>query len=263
MPFNLTRPFSVLMCAVALFGTLGVSSAHAQTQQRYVVYSSLSKDPVRLRRVVGKQNASWINGLGFRFENTSTKPIYFVRLVVILPTVITSTGSPVAIELTFGDSSMGTVTKVAEPEYSFLPPGQSAKLYISSASFVSLAGYLSQSGRTLSDVATAQAFLQQVSFGDGTGYLAGRSIGTGEEIQCPCTRYERTTIQCPAGCPKLHYDSLPASHGDPDAPCGSVRFASRLCWNSDSQMYDPCDDEYIDPCISSGPGIPFPVMNEW
>jgi hypothetical protein len=137
---------------------------------------------------------------------------------------------------------------IAQPEFPFIPAGQTTKVYISAAHFNAFSAYMTQTGKSLSTVLQAQAFLQEISFGDGTGYLAARIIGDPNTIQCACQRWQQETLTCPAGCMKRHYNQLPASNGDPDAPCGYIHFSSKLCLNADCACWQPCDPERVVPC---------------
>lgn len=102
-----------------------------------------------------------LSNLEIKVTNTSKKPIYYLRLGIILPDVLSSTGDQIAFSLRYG--RIIDFEEAVRPEDVPILPGES---YV----FKTPEPYLSKLKPRHSEIRRVFLFFQMINFGDKTGF---------------------------------------------------------------------------------------------
>lgn len=136
-----------------------------------------------------------LSNLEIKVTNTSDKPIYYLRLGIILPDVLSSTGDQIAFSLRYG--RIMDFEETARPEDVSILPGES---YV----FKTPEHYPSHLKSRHSEIRRVFLFFQMINFGDKTGFW--RTDGT------PVPNTRKTSGAC-----------LDGNRGDPEISLTAVQ----------------------------------------
>jgi len=114
----------------------------------------------------------WARDLEVEIKNTGNKPIYYLKLLLVMPEV-KENGEPVAFVLRYGRRELLKFSEHPTPDDIPLAPGESYVLKIPESS--STGWELAKAHRGKSDPQRISLVFQLLNFGDGTGF--GRSDG--------------------------------------------------------------------------------------
>ncbi len=111
-----------------------------------------------------------LDNVTVKVTNTSTKPIYYLNLGILIPDVMSTKGHPYGFPLTYGEVDTGPIDYLARPGDVPLLPGESVELKIP---VKGVRGFNQDTaGRNIrqSDLRRVFLLFQVLSFGDGTGF---------------------------------------------------------------------------------------------
>lgn len=142
-------------------------------QERKLKEKTFARMPVRVLEVKNLQSETWPNDLEIQIKNVSTKPIYFLNIVIEFPDDPAPNGSS-GIVLKYGKIENMDIAIVAQPEDEHLEPGEKALITIAP---------IYRKGLMAKQVSNPENFMKMelsfsiISFGDGTGFSASEFLG--------------------------------------------------------------------------------------
>jgi hypothetical protein len=176
-PSTLVAKFVLMLLAVILFtifllkASPTMSSAHGQDER--VFENTITKDvPIEIRIKKEKEksfrdlkNEKWAREFELELTNTGEKPIYF--LYITLATDLKVSGDRLVFPQVYGRAELGDIVTKARSNDVPIQPGETHVFKIDEAPTWER---LSREQR-LSQPTRLRAELQELSFGDGTGYF--------------------------------------------------------------------------------------------
>jgi hypothetical protein len=192
--------FALSLCMVAAL-LLGVTSFTGRTQdsptpqlpepERRKINDKSSKNlPVVIREVrnVNKEK-DWFRDMEIEIKNVSRLPIYYVALMLEFPDIPTDStpGLPNAdgiiparvvtgLTLDYGNPRLINVMNLAGPEDTPLNPGETYIFKVPEQRVPDLESTAKRKNVRVEDIKDIIVELNTVSFGDGTGFIAGRFV---------------------------------------------------------------------------------------
>jgi hypothetical protein len=142
--------------------------------------------PVKIREIRNlNKGDDWFRDLEIEAENVSDRPIYFISLALQFPDIpaappppradgVVYSSSHTGFSIRYGDHRLVDISELPAPDDTPLLPGQTHVFRIPESRVPALDYMRRKEG--VSDEATRriELYLDAVSFGDGTGFLAGR-----------------------------------------------------------------------------------------
>ena len=113
-------------------------------------------------------NAEWHRDFELEVTNTSSKPIYFLRLIFLMPEVISGSGHPVGFPLIYGRTDFIHFNTLATPRDVPIQPGATYVFRILDEDQRAWEGHRAKENR--SDPKKIELIFAQLAFGDGTGF---------------------------------------------------------------------------------------------
>ena len=170
---------AILLLFLFVWCVFGIVSSTAQSPQKAEreLEDKIPKHlPINLRvknpdKVKDLNNETWLHDLEIEIENKSTKPIYYLRLVIDLPEVITENNRELGFPLQYGRAALISFSAPLQQDDVPIKPGES---YIFKVPEQLLQGWESfTKRRNLAKKAPKKFRLifQVLSFGDGTGFI--------------------------------------------------------------------------------------------
>lgn len=195
-----TLKFFLYVSCLALLLVAGVFQAGftQSPEGRELRARSFDRMPLKVKEVrnLQKGEEEWFRDLEIEVENISDKPIYFISLLIEFPDIeappperrpdgSTPARSTTGFRLTYGARRLMDVRKLATPDDISLKPGETYVFKIPDSRVTGLEHMKRE--RNLPPQATNKMELEFdiISFGDGTGYIAGekrayvRKVGGG------------------------------------------------------------------------------------
>lgn len=185
-----------------------------------------------------------LDHISVKVTNLSKKPIYFLRLSLVLPDVLSSIGYPYGFALSYGRMELGPIDYASRPGDVSIPPGES---YVFEIDEKEVAGFRQDTiSRNLrqSDLRRILLVFDVLSFGDGTGYSGGGGMPT------PNDRAQRLGTDCGGGGDgggkasgnRAHISSIPSFFKLLQRPINSLTFlkSSDLYSNQPTQLGSCC-----------------------
>jgi hypothetical protein len=189
-PTNAPAPlkFFLYVSCLALLLAAGVFQAGFTQSpgERKLRTHTFDRMPLKVKEVrnLQKGEEEWFRDLEIEVENISDKPIYYISLIVEFPDIpapppqmrgdgSTPSRSTTGFWLSFGARRLGDVKKLATPDDISLRPGET---YVFKIPEGWVKGFESMKReKNLPPQATNKMDLEFsiISFGDGTGYIAG------------------------------------------------------------------------------------------
>lgn len=174
----------LILCGVNAFPT----AAQAPAKERNIAQKTFRGMPVIISRIKNLHDGEdWLRDLEIEVRNVSRQPIYFMSLMVEFPDIaappaepradgLTPARSIVGFTLDYGDDNLMHVARVATPADKALRPGES---YVFRVPRERVSGLENMKKRlNFSPEATKNIliYFDTVSFGDGSGFIAGRKV---------------------------------------------------------------------------------------
>lgn len=114
----------------------------------------------------------WVEKLEVEIKNISDKPIYYIRLVLIVDEIKPApTFYPLNFVYKFGNSRHINLGSLAEPEDEFVRPGESLILKIPQSQVEGWSRLKAE--QSFPPVTKIEFYFELINFGDGTGYFGG------------------------------------------------------------------------------------------
>lgn len=115
-------------------------------------------------------NEHWFRELEIEVKNTGTKPIYFIHLNVSMPEAIAPNGLVYGMPVYYGRPSLAPISARPKPEDVPLKPGETYVLKMSDWDASGWESFAREENKGKPQPIRIHVMLQQISFGDGTGY---------------------------------------------------------------------------------------------
>jgi hypothetical protein len=179
----------VAICALLALITLGASmfalNSHAYAQgRRYSLMTFRSKGaPIKISKVNNLQGEHFLRDLEIEVTNVSDKPIYFIRLGLFLPD-IKMNGKTSGFSMFYGRLDMVDLDVLAEQDDKPLQPGETYVFKVPDPIWKGYEQYyFPQNNIPTTVVSIIKLRLDTISFGDGTGYMAGGDFYKSQKIK--------------------------------------------------------------------------------
>jgi hypothetical protein len=155
------------------------SSQQPDGAKRRAIDASSRKIPVRLTSVRNLDTEDWLKEMEIEIENTSNRPVYYVQLVISFPDVSKRR------EVDGVPRGLVTTVQYGRKEFSMHPgelakaedipiqPGEKVILKLAPEHYEGLKRHLSQHNLPESVVKRLRVRVDELSFGDGSGYRVG------------------------------------------------------------------------------------------
>ena len=164
-----------LFSAVAfLLLKASVPSTNAVTQERMFENAIPTNAPIKIQIKKEKEksfkdlkNGKWAREFELEVINISDKPIYFLYLTLI--TDVKFSDGPLMFALVYGRPALGDIINKAEPNDIPIKPGETYVFTIHAGQ--ELAWENDVKTKSHPDASRIKAKIEEVSFGDGTGYF--------------------------------------------------------------------------------------------
>lgn len=181
----LLKLFLCALCAALVVATGAFQVGLTQSPpERKLRISEFNGMPVAVKEVRNlQQEEDWFRDLEIEVENISDRPIYFISLIIEFPDIpappqmradgTTPSRTTTGIGLSFGALRLGDVKNVATPDDPSLKPGETYVFKVPDG-WVQGFEHMKRE-RNLRRSATEKIDLEfdTISFGDGSGYIAG------------------------------------------------------------------------------------------
>ncbi len=141
-------------------------------QERKLKEKTFDRMPVTVLKVKNLQSGTWPNDLEIEIKNVSTKPIYFLNIIIEFPDDTAPNGSS-GIVLKYGKIENMDIAVVAQPEDEHLDPGKTAWIIVDS---VYRKGLLAKQASRPENFMKMELSFSIISFGDGTGFSASEFL---------------------------------------------------------------------------------------
>lgn len=170
-------PLSLIMSAVIVTGGALTIDRPASSQGltiRQIKIKRNADHPVTIRQIRNAQNPQFLQDVEIEIQNVSTKPIYYVRLYVRFPGIEVEPKRYYAFSLYYGDPKFDPVDRLADPQDEPIPVGGTVTLKVPDRIREGFAWYKTQKNLPATATNIVEIQLEEVSFGDGTGYDYGK-----------------------------------------------------------------------------------------
>ncbi len=175
----------VALTCLALL-TPGGSTQSSQAERKAEI-PKFKHAPVVITEVRNLRNENWLRDLEVEVKNVSEKPVYFIHVSLLLPDMPVDPPEPRADGLTplravagfpldYGDGRLINLKEISSPQDTPLMPGETYVLRVPDMHVKGLEHMKRRQG--VGDEVTKRIVLEvnTVSFGDGTGFIAGRMV---------------------------------------------------------------------------------------
>jgi hypothetical protein len=184
-----------------------------------------ANDPISIQGQGLAEAKRDLRRLGLSIRNTTSKPIYFVNVIVTLPETKTEQGLPYAFRLQFGRTELFGGLALPNGKDPAIKPGESALLRISPGDYANYVRHFAERGSAVPAVTHFEVWPHTVAFDGNQAYTANQYYGPGVIVgggstMCSgyCKRYGPWTITC---CGNTMGD-YSASYGSPSNPCATL-----------------------------------------
>jgi hypothetical protein len=184
----LTRQlFLLALCLVSVLatGNFGAGLTQSPKERKYKV-RTFKNMPVAVKEVRNLQKGEdvWFRDLEIEVENISDQPIYFIDLIIEFPDIpapppetradgTTPSRSTTGVWMSFGALRLGDVRNLATADDISLKPGE-AHIFKVPDGFVQGFESMKKNGKVPPGATkNIEIRFAAISFGDGTGYIAG------------------------------------------------------------------------------------------
>jgi hypothetical protein len=127
---------------------------------------------IKVEAIRNLDEEDWVEKLEVEIKNISDKPIYYIRLVLMLNEIkVAPTFDPLHFVYKFGNSRHINLGSLAEPEDEFIKPGDSLIIKIPQNQVEGWDRLKSE--QRFPPITNIEFYFELINFGDGTGYFGG------------------------------------------------------------------------------------------
>jgi len=214
----------MVLTAVVLFTTKGRNTeANTETPLISCLKEPFADIPVSTVTAFD-QSEDWLRNFKIEVVNSSKKPVYFVSYVLVLPALKAKYG-PVAIAFSYGRRELMDVMLAAKPTDVPIPPGGKTELKVSQEEYEAVRDFARECQAPLASINNSRLLIQQVNFGDSTGWQAGYFLAK-DGTQSDVSRQSRV----------LKAGFKPMQDCGPDPLCGLWKFVG---WSACCGVWRP------------------------
>jgi hypothetical protein len=165
------------ICRIAFLSTLLflINSPICPAQDRAIeIHQPGYELPLKVTDVKNLQTELWHRDLEIEVENVSSRPIYYIQLLILVPDLVDQAGIPYGASLEYGSSRLAREGVHAVTKDVPIAPGEKYVFRLRKSKEANWTGFLGHLD-VLPEGATRKLLLriQTISFGDGTGFKAG------------------------------------------------------------------------------------------
>ncbi len=174
----------ILACAAATLTSFVLingllSTSVAQSAPHRIIDNEVPKNvPIKLKLKVEKEerlkdrsNPEWLRDFELEVTNTSNKPIYFIRLYLLLPDTKSDKNNPVSFVLSYGRADFKDFSTRPGPADVPIQPGETHPFTIDESFQQAWRQFRARTNKD--DPAKLKIRLVHLSFGDGSGFDSG------------------------------------------------------------------------------------------
>lgn len=170
-------PLALVTLALVVLGTPWSKShslAFQESNVRQIQIQRKNNHPVAIKQIRNAQSDHFLQDVEIEIKNLTNKPIYYVRLNMRFPDIEVEPKRYYGFSLYYGDIKFDRIAELASPQDQPIPPGGTTILKVPNNIWEGFEGY--KSDKHLSPALTnkVEIRLEEVSFGDGTGYEYGK-----------------------------------------------------------------------------------------
>ena len=185
---SLSRPFSccfILSLSLLVLALAFNSSAPTVSAQTPPTPAGQATPPGHQRRLENRipphlpisaqvrnlRNERWVHDLEVVITNTSDRPIYYLKLLLMTPDIQGPTGNPYGFTLRYGRSALVDLEQLALPEDMPILPGESHTFTIPPLEREGWERFAAERNLHQASPGRVRLLFQVLSFGDGTGFM--------------------------------------------------------------------------------------------
>jgi len=135
---------------------------------------AIPNHPLAIKKVTNLQSANFLRDLEIEVKNISDKPIYYFRIHLKFPDIRPINGRGYGFSLFYGDLKLINLDVRAGSQDVAINPGETYVLKVREEIWRGFEDFKSQMNLPPSDTNRMELYLQEVNFGDGTGFRSGR-----------------------------------------------------------------------------------------
>jgi hypothetical protein len=170
-------PLPLIVFAIVGTGTTSTINRSASSQEPEVRQIQIKRNinhPVAIKEIRNAQSDHFLRDVEIEIKNITNKPIYYVCLYIQFPNIKVESRGYYAFSLHYGDTRFDRVAELASPQDQPIPPGGTITLTVPSDIWEGFEWYKNEKNLPPAATNTVEIRLEEVSFGDGTGYDYGK-----------------------------------------------------------------------------------------
>ncbi|MFN2452597.1 MAG: hypothetical protein ABR577_00065 [Pyrinomonadaceae bacterium] len=168
-PIALMFVLSGTIALAAVLGSLGLSKAQSTSQERVLENRIPPHLPIKIK-VKNLQNENVLRDLEIEVTNKSNKPIYYLKISVMLPEMLSPNGFPLGYMLRYGRPELIDLLNEATPADVPLKPGESYVFKIPESNVRGWERFATERNLSKSEPKKIVILTHMLNFGDGTGF---------------------------------------------------------------------------------------------
>jgi hypothetical protein len=170
-------PLPLIILAIVGTGTtspINRSTSSQESEVRQIQIKRNINHPVAIKEIRNIQGDHFLRDVEIEIKNITNKPIYYVSLYIRFPDIKVESKGYYAFGLIYGDTRFDRVGELASPQDRPIPPGGTVTLTVPSSIWEGFEWYVTEKNLPPAATNKVEIRLEEVSFGDGTGYEYGR-----------------------------------------------------------------------------------------
>jgi hypothetical protein len=176
IPSHLKKFKSTIFVGALLVAFLGLcavgivpGTAQSSPEERELEDKIPKHLPIKVK-VKNLNNEKWARDLEIEITNTSSKPIYYLRLAVSLPDVLTENNLRLTFPLSYGRDDLIDYAAPLQPEDAAIKPGESYTFKIPERLQQGWEDFVKRRGVPKHEPKKVRLVFKSLNFGDGTGF---------------------------------------------------------------------------------------------
>jgi hypothetical protein len=133
----------------------------------------LPNHPIAVTKTRNLQGVNFLRDLEIEVKNVSDNPIYFIRIHLTFPDIKPIQGRGYGFSLYYGDLKLINLDVRAGPKDVPINPGETYVFKVREEIWQGFEDFKSEKNLSASDTNRVELYLQEVSYGDGTGFRSG------------------------------------------------------------------------------------------
>jgi hypothetical protein len=175
----LFRLLPLLLIVLAIVGTGTTSTINRSTSSqgsgmRQIKIERKNNHPVAIKQIRNAQSDRFLHDVEIEIENLTNKPIYYVCLNMRFPDIEIEPKRYYGFSLIYGDVRFDRIAELASPQDQPILPGGTVTLTVPSSIWEGFEWYKNEKNLPPAATNKVEIQLEEVSFGDGTGYEDGK-----------------------------------------------------------------------------------------